>query len=323
MANLPTVVALLVLALFAALGMFAWVLNHLLHGRRARLKRRVAHVVGRRNTTPAASAPRRRSLHRLNADNDNSRGRWAWQLREQLMRAGIRIEVRTWLAINVAIALVVWGVAWLIKAPPLLGPLLAAAAGFGLPRLVVGWLGKRRIARFTTLFADALDIVVRGLRSGLPLGECMSIIGREVPEPLGPEFRMITEGQKLGLSLEEAMARAVERTPTADFKYFAIVLSIQQQTGGNLAETLVKLSDVLRARKRMRDKIKAFSSEAVASALIIGSLPVVVAVLLSVVGPDYIGILFTNPTGHLLLGVGGLLMAVGALVMRKMINFDL
>jgi len=323
MANLPTVVALLVLALFAALGLFAWVLNHLLHGRRARLKRRLAHVVGRRAASPTASIPRRRTLHRLNTDSDNTRARWAWQLREHLMRAGIRMEVKTWLMINVAIALLVWGLAWVVKAPPLLGPLLAAACGFGLPRLVVGWLGKRRIARFTTLFADALDIVVRGLRSGLPLGECMAIIGREMPEPLGPEFRLVTEGQKLGLSLEEALERAVERTPTADFKYFAIVLSIQQQTGGNLAETLVKLSEVLRARKRMRDKIKAFSSEAVASAMIIGSLPVVVALLLTVVGPEYIGILFTTPTGHLLLAAGGLLMGIGGLVMRKMINFDL
>jgi tight adherence protein B len=323
MASLPTIVAFLVLALFTALGLFAWLLNHLLHGRRARLKRRLAHVVGRHAATSVSATPRRRSLHRLNADAQNQRTRWAWQLREHLMKAGIRMEVKTWLALNVAIALVVWAVAWVVKAPPLLGPLLAAACGFGLPRLVVGWMGKRRIARFTTLFADALDIVVRGLRSGLPLGECMAIIGREMPEPLGPEFRLVTEGQKLGLSLEEALTRAVERTPTADFKYFAIVLSIQQQTGGNLAETLVKLSEVLRARKRMRDKIKAFSSEAVASAMIIGSLPVVVALLLAVVGPNYIGILFTTPTGHLLLAAGGLLMGMGALVMRKMINFDL
>ena len=322
MANLPTVIALLVLALFAALGLFAWLLHHLLHGSRARLRRRLAQVVGRKSTI-AAAAPRRRSLHRLQSGEQGRGRRWAGQMREQLMRAGIRMDVRLWLGLNVAIAVLVWLVALGLKAPPLLGPLLAASLGFGLPRLLVGWLGKRRIARFTTLFADALDIVVRGLRSGLPLGECMAIIGREVPEPLGPEFRLVIEGQKLGLSLEEALARAVERTPTADFKYFTIVLGIQQQTGGNLAETLAKLSEVLRARKRMRDKIKAFSSEATASAMIIGSLPVVVALLLTAVGPDYIGILFSTPTGHLLLASGGLLMGMGALVMRKMINFDL
>lgn len=322
MANLPTVIALLVLMLFAALGLFAWLLNHLLHGSRARLRRRLAQVVGRKSAI-AVAAPRRRNLHRLQSGEQSRGRRWAGQMREHLMRAGIRMDVRLWLGLNVTIAVLVWLVALGLKAPPLLGPLLAASLGFGLPRLLVGWLGKRRIARFTTLFADALDIVVRGLRSGLPLGECMAIIGREVPEPLGPEFRLVMEGQKLGLSLEEALARAVERTPTADFKYFAIVLGIQQQTGGNLAETLAKLSEVLRARKRMRDKIKAFSSEATASAMIIGSLPVVVALLLTAVGPDYIGILFSTPTGHLLLGCGGLLMGMGALVMRKMINFDL
>lgn len=212
MANLPTVIALLVLALFAALGLFAWLLNHLLHGQRARLRRRLAQVVGRKSTI-AAAAPRRRSLHRLQSGEQGRGRRWAGQMREQLMRAGIRMDVRLWLGLNVAIAVLVWLVALGLKAPPLLGPLLAASLGFGLPRLLVGWLGKRRIARFTTLFADALDIVVRGLRSGLPLGECMAIIGREVPEPLGPEFRLVMEGQKLGLSLEESLARAVERTP--------------------------------------------------------------------------------------------------------------
>lgn len=324
MANLPIVVALLVLALFAALGLFAALLKRLLDSPRARLKRRMAQVVGRNTVATSPVLARRRGLHRLQAEGRGGAGaRWAWRLHEQLMQAGLRISVKSWLGLNCALAGVSWMVVWAIKAPPLLGLLLGLALGFGLPRLVLGHMAKRRVARFTSFFAGALDIIVRGLRSGLPLGECLNIVGREMPEPLGAEFRLITEGQKLGLSLEESVGRAVERTPTADFKYFAIVLAIQQQTGGNLAETLAKLSEVLRSRKRMRDKIKAFSSEATASALIIGSLPVVVAGLLAIVGPQYVGILITTNIGHLLLAAGGLLMLSGALVMRKMINFDL
>jgi tight adherence protein B len=166
-------------------------------------------------------------------------------------------------------------------------------------------------------------VVVRGMRSGLPLTECINIIGREMPDPLGAEFRLVTEGQKLGLSLQESLERVLERNPTPDFRYFTIVLAIQQQTGGNLAETLAKLSELLRGRARMRDKIKAYSSEATASALIIGSLPLVVAALLLVVSHEYVMVLFNTEAGNVLLVIGALMMGAGALIMRKMISFDI
>lgn len=328
MTSLPTTIALVVLALFAALGAFGGLLYSLLHGRRARLKRRITQVVGGRVTkavSPRAiiALKRSRSLSRLKHGDEGKARRWAHALREQLMQAGIRIEVGHFLAICVLLAIIAWVAIGLARLPSIAQPLGAAIIGFGLPKLLVSRRAKSRIATFTGLFADALDVVVRGIRSGLPLGECINIIGREMGEPLGSEFRLISEGQKLGLSLQEALDRAVERTPTPDFKYFSIVLAIQQQTGGNLAETLAKLSEVLRARKRLRDRIKAFSAEAIASAAIIGSLPILVTGLLSVIGPDYIGILFKTDIGNFLVATGLILMGIGALVMRRMINFDI
>lgn len=321
MVSLPTVIALLVLFLLGALGVLGAVLFRLLYGSRARLKRRIQQVVGSRTGGRAGVLqPRRRTLQRLKSADDNRL--WATELRAQLRQAGLQLEVRHFLSICAGMAVTAWLVAWMVSAPPLVQLMAAAIIGFGLPKLTVGWLAKRRVGRFTAVFSDALDILVRGMRSGLPLGECINIIGREMPDPLGAEFRLITEGQKLGLPLQESLERAVERTPTPDFRYFAIVLAIQRQTGGNLAETLGKLSDLLRQRKRMRDKIKAYSSEATASAMIIGSLPIVVAGLLTVVGRDYIMVLYTTPTGHFLMGVGFLMMACGAFIMRKMINFD-
>ncbi|MBC7952621.1 MAG: type II secretion system F family protein [Rhodospirillaceae bacterium] len=320
MASLPTVVALLVLVLLGALGALGAILYRLLYGSRARLRRRVQQVVGGRTGPRGIMQPRRRTLQRLKSTDEGQR--WAFDLRAQLRQAGLRMEVRHFMGICAGLATTTWLVAWMVSAPTLVQPIAAAIIGFGLPKMVVGMRAKRRIGRFTAVFSDALDIVVRGMRSGLPLGECINIIGHEMPDPLGAEFRLIAEGQKLGLSLQESLERAVERTPTPDFRYFAIVLAIQKQTGGNLAETLAKLSDLLRQRKRMRDKIKAYSSEATASAGIIGSLPIVVGLLLTLVARDYVAILFTTDTGHLLVAVGLLLMGCGVMVMRKMINFD-
>jgi tight adherence protein B len=199
----------------------------------------------------------------------------------------------------------------------------AAILGLGLPKFVVGVLAKRRVGQFGGQFPDAIDIIVRGIRSGLPLAECIGIISSEMSDPIGAEFRSIVEAQKLGMSLQSAVARAVIRMPIADLRYFSIVIAIQQQTGGNLAETLAKLSDVLRGRKRMRDKIAAYASEARASALIIGSLPIVVILALAALAPHYIGLLFSTDLGNVLLAVGAITEVSGVWVMRKMINFDI
>jgi tight adherence protein B len=204
----------------------------------------------------------------------------------------------------------------------MMAPLVALTCGVGLPRWIVKHLATKRQKAFTLRFADAVDIIVRGIRSGLPVAECLNIIGREMAEPVGLEFRLIVEGQKLGLTLEEVMTRALIRMPTPELKFFAIVLSIQQQTGGNLADTLSKLSEVLRGRKKLKDKIQSLSSEAKSSAGIIGALPFMVSGLLYLVNPTYMSLLFTTPMGNVMIAGGVVWMGMGVFVMAKMIAFD-
>lgn len=325
--ELPTLVFAVVLTLFLGIGLFGWWLARLVNGPQAKLKRRVAQIAGgRAQATAAARGPRlnRRNLQaRIDAEGRQRRRAWAWTLREQLKRAGLKLELRHYLALNAVLAGLGALFAWLGNLPPIAMPLIGAIVGIGLPKMAVSFFANRRANRFTAQLAEALDVIVRGLRTGLPLGECITAIGNDMPAPLGAEFRLIAENQRLGLSPREALDRAVENMPTADFKYFAIVLAIQQQTGGNLAETLAKLADTLRARKRMRDKIKAFSSEAKASAMIIGSLPIVVALLMLLVGREYVMLLFTTDLGNMLIAIGVVMMVTGTLVMRKMINFDM
>ena len=195
------------------------------------------------------------------------------------------------------------------------------AAGLGLPRWVLAVLAQGRIRKFTEAFSDAIDIIVRGIKSGLPLHDCLRIIGQESPEPLAGEFRMLTENVAMGVPMDAALEKMHERMPTNELRFFAIVLSIQQKTGGNLAEALGNLSAVLRARKMMKEKIKALSAEAIASAMIIGCLPPGVVVLISVTSPAYMQPMFVDPRGHLMLLAAAIWMSIGVLVMRKMINF--
>lgn len=195
------------------------------------------------------------------------------------------------------------------------------AAGLGLPRWVLAVLAQGRIRKFTEAFSDAIDIIVRGIKSGLPLHDCLRIIGQESPEPLAGEFRMLTENVAMGVPMDAALEKMHERMPTNELRFFAIVLSIQQKTGGNLAEALGNLSAVLRARKMMKEKIKALSAEAIASAMIIGALPPGVVVLISVTSPAYMQPMFVDPRGHLMLLAAAIWMSIGVFVMRKMINF--
>ncbi len=191
-----------------------------------------------------------------------------------------------------------------------------------LPKLFFYIKIKRRQKEFTQQFTGAIDILVRGTRSGLPIGECLSIIGRESPNPVGEIFRDIVEGQKLGLSITELIDRGLERMPTPEFNFFSIVLIIQQKTGGSLADTLEGLSDLLRERKKLSDKIRALSSEAKASAAIIGSLPFFLGIMMTLINKDFLLPLFTETIGNMLLGGGLLWMAIGVFVMSKMIDFD-
>lgn len=197
----------------------------------------------------------------------------------------------------------------------------AFVVGLGLPRWFLGFTIGRRKKAFVREFANAIDVIVRGVKAGLPLNECLKIIANESGEPVGPEFRQIVEGLKVGVTLEDGLKRMYERMPVAEVNFFQIVLTIQQKTGGNLSEALGNLSAVLRDRKRLQGKIQALSSEAKASAGIIGSLPIVVMGLVYATTPEYIALLFTERFGNFLLLCCGTWMSVGIFVMKKMISF--
>jgi tight adherence protein B len=215
----------------------------------------------------------------------------------------------------VGLALFLTHQAWFVVA------LAAFAAGIGLPRWVLSFIKKRREKKFTGEFANAIDVVVRSVRSGLPTNEALKIVAKESPDPVGSEFTKLVEGLKVGVTLEQGCKRMYESMPTPEVSFFGIVMTIQQKSGGNLSEALSNLAGVLRDRKRLQGKIKAMSSEAKASAMIIGSLPIVVMGIVYLTTPAYISLLFTEKTGNLLLAGCAVWMSVGIFVMRKMINF--
>jgi tight adherence protein B len=196
------------------------------------------------------------------------------------------------------------------------------AAGCGLPLWLLSFLKKRRLARFLNGFPDAVDVIVRGIKSGLPLLDSLKLIAEESAEPIRGEFRAIIQTQTIGMPLGEACLKLYERVPVPEANFFGIVILIQQRAGGNLSEALGNLSRVLRDRKKMKAKIQAMSMEAKASGTIIGALPLAVMTLVYITSPNYITILFTDPLGHAMLAGCAVWMGIGVLVMRKMINFD-
>lgn len=237
-----------------------------------------------------------------------------------LLQAGLQVEIPVFIMVCIGMGIVGVIVGFVIDAPPLAIPAMGIVGGAGLPKMVLGRMAAKRQNEFTKHFAEAIDVITRGIRSGLPVGECLAVISREFEGPVGEEFTMVVEGQKLGMTLDDILERALRRIPTPEFKFFAIVLQIQKQTGGNLADTLENLSEVLRDRKRMKDKIKALSSEAKSSAAIIASLPFFVLGMLSLVNPAYVATLFTDGIHLVFIGLG--MMGVGIFVMAQMINFE-
>jgi tight adherence protein B len=243
-------------------------------------------------------------------------------LRVKLVRAGLSITPRTYYLLSLLTGLMGGLIVLLTGSSPIVSLLAAFACGFGLPRWIVSRMTKRRQAKFLVEFANAIDIIVRGIKSGLPISDCLQIIATEMPEPVKGEFIDLVEQQKIGVPLSRAFERMYERMPLQEVNFFAIVIAIQSQTGGNLAEALNNLSQVLRDRYRLQAKVKAFSAEAKASAIIIGALPPIVMLLVFLSSPNYIMLLWTERLGNLMLIAGGVWMLVGILVMRKMINFD-
>lgn len=245
-------------------------------------------------------------------------------LRHRLMKAGLNLSPGQYALISVALGAICFASAKFIFGVPLIIAALGAIViGIGLPHMTVSNLIGRRLRKFTKLFPEAIDLMVRGIKSGLPISETIGAIGQEMIDPVGIEFRRITDAVKLGQTLEEALWDTARRLDTPEFKFFVISLSVQRETGGNLAETLENLSEILRRRLQMQLKIKAMSSEARASAYIIGSLPFVMFGILMVTNPAYVMVLFTDPRGVLVIGIGLTTMLMGVFVMAKMVKFDI
>ena len=245
------------------------------------------------------------------------------ELRAELFQAGLDMSLRRYFLISGVVGVVLGGLTMAVQLPLLASLFMAVVGAFGVPKFCIRQMAKSRQKKFTQNFANALDIMVRGVKSGLPVGECLKIIAREAVDPVAESFRQIVEGQNIGIELDELLHRGVERMPTSEFKFFAIVLLIQRQTGGNMADTLEGLSTILRDRKNMKDKVKALSSEAKASTAIIGSLPFCVAGIIALINPVYISILFTETLGIAMLVGAMCWMGVGILIMSKMINFEM
>ena len=243
-------------------------------------------------------------------------------LRTRLTRAGLTMKPRTYYILSF-LAGVAGGFIVLVTGSSTIVSLLAAfACGFGLPRFILARMTKRHQAKFLIEFANAIDIIVRGIKSGLAFGDCTQIVATELPEPVRSEFANVIEQQKVGVPLAEALERMYERVPLQEVKFFAIVIAIQNQIGGNLAEVLSNLAQVLRDRYRLQAKVRAYSAEAKTSAIIIAALPPCVILATYFTSPGYISILWHDKLGNVMLISSAIWMFIGVLVMRKMINFD-
>jgi tight adherence protein B len=326
--SLPIMIALL--ATFSGVGIVvALFYSHI--NRRSEAQRRFTAIAAMDATTDRRTGSdeiRRKkavdvTLRELEEKRQAKRGAKP-SLASRIRQAGLSWSTRTYHLVSVAAGL---GSFLVITTSLHLSPVLAAgfglAGGLLLPHFYVSLMRARRLATFSAEFPNAVDVIVRGVKAGLPLADCLRIISLEAQEPVRSEFKSVLEDQTLGLPVDQAVQRLYERVPLAEANFFAIVISLQSQTGGSLSEALGNLSRVLRERKKMKAKIRAVSSEAKASASIIGSLPIVVAGLIYLSSPDYISLLFTTFIGHLVIAGSAIWMLIGMLVMRKMINFDI
>ncbi|MDT8853711.1 type II secretion system F family protein [Paracoccaceae bacterium Fryx2] len=244
-------------------------------------------------------------------------------LTRRLRQGGLHWSISTYWGVSIVIGVVAFAA---LLSETDLGPVLAAGMGGALGLLVphgyVGYRRNRRFSHFAAEFPNAVDTIVRGVKAGMPVGDCLRVVATSAQEPVRTEFKLVIDNQTLGMPVDEAVQRLALRVPTAETRFLAIVITIQSRSGGNLAEALDNLSVVLRERKKMRAKIRAMGAEAKASAWIIGSLPVVVCLFVYLMSPEYIGLLFTETVGNIVLAVCGVWMMIGVLIMRKMINFD-
>jgi len=297
-------------------------------------KRIKAISEGRRNTgMQAASAKRidgqkdsrrkqiQESLNQIDERQKTARKR-RMTLRILIMQSGLDIQPRHFWIASFALGLVFAVIPLIFGIPWYVGILAGIVGLFGFPRWFLGLLRRRRQSVFLNDFADAIDVMVRGLKAGLPVSDAMKVIAAESGPPVGPEFLEVVEGQRVGIAIDQGVERMYDRMPLAEVNFLGIVMAIQSKTGGNLSEALNNLSKVLRDRKKMKAKIRAVSQEAKSSAAIIGSLPFIIMGVLTLMNPGYLSPLFNTTTGNMVLIGSATWMMIGVLVMRKMINFQ-
>ena len=317
---------LMILVMFTVLAVGGGVLAFT--GESGASKKRLAAVSGSPAAAGAArggndSGQRRKNVTALLKDLEKQKDEQKKRvtLRRRIEQAGLTITPRSFWMLSATAALIAVAGCRISGQNLLVTILVAIPVGLGLPRWILNFLTKRREKAFTNNFANAIDVIVRSVRSGLPTNEALKIVAKEIPDPVGSEFNKLVESLKVGVTLEAGLKKMFESMPTAEVSFFAIVMTIQQKSGGNLSEALSNLSFVLRDRKRLQGKIQAMSSEAKASAMIIGSLPPGVMTLVYMSAPNYIMTLFTERMGNLMLAGCAVWMSIGIFVMSKMISF--
>jgi tight adherence protein B len=309
-----------------AIGGLAWVfLYPILSGERKMEQRqlRVARTQPSLRASRGAQRSRREQVEET-LKNLEIRQKKSWRvpLSVRITQAGLSWSNRQFMYVAGGLGLFVFALIFVLGIGLLPAIGFGFSAAFGLPFWILSYLKKRREARFLKFFPDAVDLIVRGIKAGLPLLDSLRALASDAQEPVKSEFRTIVETQTVGMPVGEACAKLYERVPLAEANFFAIVIAVQQKAGGNLSEALGNLSRVLRERKKMKAKIAAMSMEAKASALIIAALPIAVAAIVYLTAPTYIELLWTQPLGQLMMIASLVWMTIGIIVMRKMINFD-
>lgn len=277
---------------------------------------------GGRRDVQGADPARRRKMIQDSLKEIETKVKMA-TLEQRIAQAGLTTSRQMFFLCSGAVGLASAFIAFVFNGDPLVACGAGVVAAFGLPNWTLGFLAKRRIAKFINEFPGAVDIIIRGVKAGLPVGDCFRMIAGEAPEPVRGEFRQIVESQTIGLSIGEATERFAERVPVAEASFFSIVVNLQQKSGGNLSEALGNLAAVLRERKKMKAKVRSMSAEAKASAGIIGSLPFLVGTAVWFTNPSYMAILFTTSVGNFIIAACLTWMALGVFIMKKMINFEI
>lgn len=320
-------IAVVVLVGIAVAGLMYALIYPYLSGEIKAQKRTAALTTARTDRTATTKgvdpAKRRKAIAESLKEIENQNKKKRITLEQKITQAGLNWTREAFLIGSLVFGLLFAGLVYVVNGDLLIVLGAAVVGVFGLPNWVLSFLRKRRIAKFIDEFPGAIDVIIRGVKAGLPVADCFRVIAGEGQEPVRSEFRRIIESQAVGLSAGEAVDRFAERVPVPEASFFSIVINIQQKSGGNLSEALGNLSRVLRDRKKMKGKVKAMSSEAKASAGIIGSLPFLVGGAVYLTTPSYMMVLFTTNIGKIIMVCGLLWMAIGVFIMRKMINFDI